>query len=613
MHFDRLKSNDIPKVVRSLSKNCEDEEIANKARELVSSWSSLIPTDTPSRKKKKRERSEDAGPVKKTLKTKDSGEENSTSSEKATSDQPPFSPVLNSENEDQIANRPRTVKVKLGKSRNDLLTSDLTPSSKKKRSNRDQESQSKSHKIADMKIVSRNKALPGKSDKVTTEGTSEPGLSSSTSSLNVNLQPVSANKPQHTLKESGGFMEDITSVSSTLQKRKKKSEAKTTKQSSRDSDSSVDQAKTSSPISPVEDEGVASDEATDENSNSNMPIDDAPNPDDLPIPDAGPESFALIKQLTLPKSILTRRSSVNTGLAGDRPKNRVRWPAEDKIRQIRFFELDETERLHVPPSNTSDKRQSVDYKQKEGMELRKASRSPVEVPSTKEKVETRMEWKLRMIRLPQGLPLIQPGSKSEEKRLHAERSRNQTNLPLGADTGFINEPDLVEKATAEPKIIPLEDENTPAPEYSNTAQPQIRPGEFYRGQPTLNHVPGVPNHTEIRTGPAVQYQQNFLRPPYHPIPHDRPPTANYMPPNNYNPTVPAYGNPNLVPRQPGVSWASTGPNFGGRPAPRMRDSPRYPQRGPLVRPDRFYYHPNQPPPGGPNRSLNPNQLRGHAI
>lgn len=607
MQYERLKSNEIPRLVKTLSKNCNDQDIVRKAKELVLKWRDLIPDDTPPKRKKKKER-RDSNAKKNCINNSNvedttiSERENTSSNDATNQSQPPSSPIANTENEDQIANRPRTAKVKLGKSRSALLSSDLAPPCKKKRVDGKKGDKSK----GDSNTNPKTPIGPSRGDKQATDQTvtgsvtpSDEALSKSTPSSNLNSQSTSANKSQHTLKESLGFMEDITSVSTNIPRRKKKSDSKLTKQSSRDSDSSVDQSKTPSPIN--DDEEVASDDATDENSNSNF---------ELPNIDTSVPPKEIVFE---PKSILTNRTLANAGPAGDKPKKGVRWQVDGKIQQIRYFELDASERTNVS-KNVGDKRQSVDFTQREGMQLKSATQKAQ--AKVNENVDSLMEWRCIKIDLPEGLPLAVPGSKSEEKRIRLP----PLDLPHSGDPPLITEPVVIEKPSSfDPKTIPLEDNNNAVPDIAKPASiPQARPNDFYHCPPgNISHAPIIPNHADIRPGPSpmVQYQTNYSRPPYQPnaIPHDRPPMATYIPPNYSSPTVPSYGNPNLIPRQPGMSWSSSGPMTGSRPQPRMR--PSYPPRGPPTqRSDQFYqsYHPHQPLSEPPNRPPpNSNHLHGH--
>lgn len=125
-----------------------------------------------------------------------------------------------------------------------------------------------------------------------------------------------------------------------------------------------------------------------------------------------------------------------------RPKRSIRWRTDDDLTEVRYFELDENERVNVTKTFNEQKRDEHD---RERMMMRS-------------KVVEYSEW--HTPKLIDNVPEIPYGSKSLEAAVQAERERNTLQEMFFNNRSMYDsphEPDPEEYETLEPQIIPLED------------------------------------------------------------------------------------------------------------------------------------------------------------
>ncbi|XP_066260683.1 serine/threonine-protein phosphatase 1 regulatory subunit 10 [Euwallacea similis] len=210
------------------------------------------------------------------------------------------------------------------------------------------------------------------------------------------------------------------------------------------------------------------------------------------------------------------------------PKRSIKWKAEDDLVEIRYFELDETERVNVTKTFNDMAKMEVSS-EREALMSRKLANEDV--------MEPQMTWRILYI-CEQTEPLIAPGYKSLEKDI--QFAREKTVLPaLYYDKRRI--PDSAEEPIPEnhqisdPVIIPLEDpesqeidlRQTPWPEPKGNV-PQIEP----QAPAMFPNMPFNPNFNAMGnvTPGAVPYMgvPNRFPGPHGPIPQV---PGNFMPPN----------------------------------------------------------------------------------
>lgn len=150
-------------------------------------------------------------------------------------------------------------------------------------------------------------------------------------------------------------------------------------------------------------------------------------------------------------------------------KKSVRWVEDSKLRQFRYFELDETERVNVNNLHNFGDMKTLEMK-----------RERQAVETARRLMGDRMEEVIpfrppRRLTLPE--PLAEPGANSLEKEI--QKLRQQKTLQeiyfskeMIPDSAY--EPDPEQLSSKEPKIIPLEDENGPGGtlDYSHMELPK---------------------------------------------------------------------------------------------------------------------------------------------
>ncbi|KAL5011869.1 hypothetical protein ScPMuIL_010420 [Solemya velum] len=171
-----------------------------------------------------------------------------------------------------------------------------------------------------------------------------------------------------------------------------------------------------------------------------------------------------------PKGLLTtgKTSKKKTG-------KKVTWAEEPKLRNILYFELDETERVNV------NRAKDFHAMQKQEMMMdRKAMESAKRISN--DKMKETMPWR-RPPHISMAASGLERGSKSTEKTVQKERESgvlsaiffSKDMLPDGPI-----EPDLDSEERIEPKSIPLEDESSSGDEnyYSYDEQDLPPPNPF---------------------------------------------------------------------------------------------------------------------------------------
>ncbi|XP_069697573.1 serine/threonine-protein phosphatase 1 regulatory subunit 10 isoform X2 [Periplaneta americana] len=213
------------------------------------------------------------------------------------------------------------------------------------------------------------------------------------------------------------------------------------------------------------------------------------------------------------------------------PKKMVRWKPEKDLETIKYFELDETERVNVTKNFT-------DMKQIERSNEREAFLLARKIPQD-DVMEEKTTWQAL---IPIDLPpsLVEPGARSREKDVQYAREKvilqalyfNRSMIP---DTAA--EPELEIHPTTDPVIIPLDDvtgnpdsvndfQNTPWPEPKPILIPQSPPPQFQQPQPSFGsypsqsfpgpqiypNQPSMPNPMPIQGGMMIPNSMNNMNP-----------------------------------------------------------------------------------------------------
>lgn len=169
-----------------------------------------------------------------------------------------------------------------------------------------------------------------------------------------------------------------------------------------------------------------------------------------------------------PDPIPDRPTSI-LSMTRKKTKKSVRWVEESKLKQFHYFELDETERVNVNNLHNFGDMKTLEMK-----------RERQAVETARRLMGDRMEEAIpfrtpRRLTLPEAL--AEPGANSQEKE--TQKLRQQKTLQeiyfskeMIPDSPYEADPEQL--STQEPKIIPLEDENSPSGtlDYSHMEVPK---------------------------------------------------------------------------------------------------------------------------------------------
>ncbi|KAJ8945454.1 hypothetical protein NQ314_009206 [Rhamnusium bicolor] len=256
------------------------------------------------------------------------------------------------------------------------------------------------------------------------------------------------------------------------------------------------------------------------------------------------------------------------------PKRTISWKAETDLVEIRYFELDETERVNVTKT-FGDMAKMEMSSEREALQL---SRKNV----GEDTMESQIMWRLPYL-IEQPEPLAVPGHKSLEKDIQFAREKSILQF-LYFDKRRIpdspEEPIPENHQMSDPVLIPLEDpdsqeidlRNTPWPEPKGSppqVEPQMPPHIFPNipgpFNPPFNNVPppqfpGIPPRFSGPggpIGPAPVVPGNFVPPNVMNGNMIGPP--NMGPPNDMMNQGPI--NPNMFPPGPVPEGYGPGPDF----------------------------------------------------
>lgn len=197
------------------------------------------------------------------------------------------------------------------------------------------------------------------------------------------------------------------------------------------------------------------------------------------------------------------------------PKKSITWRPQDQLEEIRYFELDETERVNVTKT-------FVDAKQMERTSERDAFLIASRKIDSEDTMMEQMEWITPLI-LIDDVPELQYGTGSKEKEIQAEREKTCLKT-IYFNRGMIpdspHEPDVITFQNVEPPTIPLEDvTGNPDAVHDFTSMQWPEP----RGSPpstvgNFDDLSGIPNFTSLNQFGMGQNWQNpnsiiGLRPP----------------------------------------------------------------------------------------------------
>ncbi|XP_074593762.1 uncharacterized protein LOC141849368 isoform X2 [Brevipalpus obovatus] len=636
MNYERLIETDTPKLVKNLGK-CKEEHISKQAKDLVAEWKT-IPTvsEESSKKEKKRKRDkvvesngkEDIGlvkgvePVAKQKRpsldrehqvngNSDSNMSNSDSNN--VSNDVPMAEALvppdgagknseiNTENDTLSVNRPKTAKIRMGKSRGETLTQHPNVLNKRKKDD--------PGKTSTAPGVNRPSGVNNSGSDTAKDSGKIPKLPSTPTTPTTPTIPSS--KQSSRLKESGGFIEDIFSPNAAPQPRKRKKSDLKNRPTSKDG-KAMDQPSRGANCPDSNAVGNSNKdvgnnvEASNSGDSSDMNVInslsiDGPDPEDLQIP----ELRTPLKDPSIIKSILSNKKGADQSVT--KVKKRLRW--QEKLVEYRDFELDRTERANVSKENNST--------EKEGQFLRGPRERNPGLPGSSnptgsnmnipDKCTTLFPWRLIPID-PELLP-IQPACQSEEKR-ERERIGADPFAPLATPEFNPREPDSVESSPIlmETRIIPLEDSSN-VQDFSNPmlSQAGLPPQYGYPpapGPPSFR--PGIPNQAPSRYPPAhgqmpVPGQPSYQSRPHVPY-HGGPPQNFSAPVHHQNPNLIPRGGPPMQPHRAGWPQTNRGPGPGGRPPNARPPSNVRPQLCRVFQRNGFckfqaacrYYHPTAP-------------------
>ncbi|XP_015903412.1 serine/threonine-protein phosphatase 1 regulatory subunit 10 isoform X2 [Parasteatoda tepidariorum] len=707
MTLERLKENNTAKLVKALTKH-ENEEVKNLSTELVTKWMSIIKEKKATEvipvveKKKKKEKSKpepektEPKPAAKAESPKGAGKVKGTkrpSSEKELTmketkkeefyedvkiDPEPLLPPPKKAKPD----RPKTAKIYQKKFRATGLEEE-TPLPKN--------ISKKSTSVDKSTVVAAKNALksPVLPERVTEKKIKPESLmtinESPTQNKGIKLIPAKP-RPAYILHESASFMDALTSQPVAPIKKRKKTSLPNKAATSPTSPTLAapklqfykDTLETSEDTKSEENASTDDQEKSSENADLDVALDSEepmevvteeggktpPNNEVSNASDASNETkdSAECVEDKQPLDPNHLRSILSHGRRKSHKKS-VKWVEDVNLKEIFYFELDETERINVLKHQNFGDMKSIELKrEREALELMKRSAG--------DRMEEMIHWWMFPILIDAPPPLVEPGAQSKEKEL--ERVRQQATLQEIYFTREMipdspHEPDLEIVPPQEPKVIPLDEENAigavmdyshmelPKPSLPDVISTLMKLQSNRTLLPLPNNVPEQIPHDMNLMGPPLMSpdlmkQMNppmSLAQPYDPAdPVSVMPANSMIPPNMMMPPnempimfnnnsmalspdsqnvppppewkQPFYGNyPNEIPpmNQGHRSNMNQGPNMNQEPPHNMPHGPGmnmepHMNHGPGIRP-RMIQDNYRPPPKGPSRGMVP-RPRHHA-
>lgn len=137
-----------------------------------------------------------------------------------------------------------------------------------------------------------------------------------------------------------------------------------------------------------------------------------------------------------------------------RKKRAIRWRPEEELTEIRFFELDETERTNVSKPTFTEQKQMEHVEERNSFQLGRKMQS-------EDTMAEQLTW--RALIIVDNVPEINYGYKSSEISIQAEREKNvlQELYFRHSINDSPHEPDPESYEHIEPLIIPLDDASNP--------------------------------------------------------------------------------------------------------------------------------------------------------
>ncbi|GFR26369.1 hypothetical protein TNCT_449722 [Trichonephila clavata] len=521
MTLNRLKENTTAKLIKSLTKH-ENNDVKSLSSELVTKWMTIIKgkkSDPPVGEKKKKK-----GKQKAETETK---EEESNAAAKPAAEVPK-SPVkikgvkrTSSEKEPKKeeynedvkidleplmpvpkkprADRPKTVKVFQKKFRATGLLEE-TPLPKKV--NKKIPTIDKTAVVAAAKnALKLNAILPDRINEKKIKPESLVAISeNSSTSKGIKIIPAKP-RPTYMLHESASFMDALTSQPPVVTKRKKKATAnklpnaptsptiaapklqfykdtlEMNNESSEKEDNEKESISTDKNVDSPQKEEETSSEIKADAEPMEVSVEEGghtpPNNENENV--SSPVEVVDVKGLE-EERLATDPNQIRSILSHGRRKGKkksVKWVEEENIREIFYFELDETERVNVLKTQNFGDLKSIELRrEREAIELAKRQAG--------DKMEEMTRWWIVPILIDIPPALVEPGCQSKEKEI--ERLRQQTTLQEIYFTREMipdspHEPDLEIIPPQEAKIIPLDEDNVIGPlvDYSTYEPPKPAP------------------------------------------------------------------------------------------------------------------------------------------
>lgn len=239
------------------------------------------------------------------------------------------------------------------------------------------------------------------------------------------------------------------------------------------------------------------------------------------------------------------------------PKRSIRWRSDDDLVEVRYFELDETERVNVTKTFMDMAKMEMCGEREAVMRSRKLTSEDIMGEQTM--------WRPPIVvDLPD--PLAVPGSKSLEKDIQFAREKSvlpaqyfdKRRIP---DTPY--EPDPEHHQMKDPVIIPLDDPDGTETDLRNTPWPEPKGSPPHVDNPPMPQgmFPNMPGGFNPNNFPQMPPPGFPGMPPRFPGPGGPGPN-NFMPPNMM-PNGNMMGPPNMGPPPDMMNQGPMNPNMFG--------------------------------------------------